>query len=142
MLGDILHKKDMKEEAYNAYDSCLVYDPDRMMCLNNYAYFLSVDGRELEKAEKMSHKTIMAEPTNGTYLDTYAWILYQEGRYEEAKMYIDMALKAMEQEIADLKKEAEAAGESLNPEYLEIDDEIKQHLEAIEKKLNENKDTK
>ena len=40
----------------------------------------------------MSVKTIQAEPTSATYLDTYAWILFLEGRYEEAKMYIDQAI--------------------------------------------------
>ena len=40
----------------------------------------------------MSAKTIKAEPKNSTYLDTYAWILYKEERYTEAKLYIDQAL--------------------------------------------------
>jgi Tfp pilus assembly protein PilF len=40
----------------------------------------------------MSYKTIKAEPTNSTYLDTYAWILYMQERYEEAKVFIDQAV--------------------------------------------------
>ena len=40
----------------------------------------------------MSFKTIKAEPKNGTYLDTYAWILFMEERYHEAKIYIDQAI--------------------------------------------------
>jgi tetratricopeptide (TPR) repeat protein len=61
--------------------------------LNNYAYYLSVDNRDLDKAEEMSYKTIKAEPNNSTYLDTYAWILFMKGRYTEARTYIDQALK-------------------------------------------------
>ena len=80
------------DKAYAAFDSCLQWKPDQVMTLNNYAYFLSVDGKDLKKAEEMSAKTIKAEPKNSTYLDTYAWILYKEERYTEAKLYIDQAL--------------------------------------------------
>lgn len=63
------------------------------MALNNYAYYLSEEGKDLHKAEAMSYKTIKLEPNNGTYLDTYAWILFMEERYVDAKTYIDAALK-------------------------------------------------
>ena len=93
MLGDALQGDHHSQEAYAAYDSCLVYDPDRVMCLNNYAYFLSCEGIELKKAEKMSYRAISAEANNSTYLDTYAWILYQQKRYDEARIYIDRAME-------------------------------------------------
>lgn len=93
LLGDTYHHIDKKDEAYAAYDKCLEYNPNEISCLNNYAYFLSLDEKDLKRAEEMSHKTITAEPRNTTYLDTYAWILYKQERYEEAKIYIDLTLK-------------------------------------------------
>lgn len=93
MIGDILHDKDRKQEAYAAYDSCLQWNPDNIACMNNYAYFLSLDEDSLDKAEEMSYKTIKAEPKNSTYLDTYAWVLFVQKRYAEAKVYIEQALK-------------------------------------------------
>lgn len=93
IMGEIYSANDLKKEAYAAYDSCLQYDPGNIGTLNNYAYFLSVDGVDLDKAEKMSAKVIAAEPKNATYLDTYAWILYRLGRYADAKIYIDQTLK-------------------------------------------------
>lgn len=92
MMGDILHEKGQSEEAFAAYDSCLQWKPDNIGALNNYAYYLSLQNRDLKRAEQMSLKTIQAEPTNSTYLDTYAWILFMEERYDEAKEYIDQAL--------------------------------------------------
>lgn len=92
IMGDILFKKGKATEAFAAYDSCLQWKPDNISCLNNYAYYLSLNNLNLKKAEEMSVKTIQAEPTSATYLDTYAWILFLEGRYEEAKMYIDQAI--------------------------------------------------
>ena len=93
MMGDILYKKKDQAGAYAAYDSCLQWKDDNIMALNNYAYYMSEGGKDLHKAEAMSYKTIKAEPNNGTYLDTYAWILFMEERYAEAKTYIDQALK-------------------------------------------------
>ncbi len=93
IMGEIYSTNGMKKEAYAAYDSCLQYDPNNLGTLNNYAYFLSVDGINLDKAEKMSAKAIASEPKNATYLDTYAWILYKLGRYADAKIYIDQTLK-------------------------------------------------
>lgn len=93
IVGDILHSMNKAEEAYAAYDSCLNINPNEISCLNNYAYYLSEENRDLKRAEQMSYKTIKAEPENVTYLDTYAWILYMQKRYEEARIYIDQALK-------------------------------------------------
>lgn len=92
IMGDILYKKNRPEEAFAAYDSCLQWKDDNTAALNNYAYYLSELGRDLDKAEQMSYKAIKAEPDNSTYLDTYAWILFLRGRYQDARTYIDMAL--------------------------------------------------
>ena len=93
ILGDAYHSKGMNPEAYSAYDEALRYNPDNIGALNNYAYFLSVERRDLDKAEEMSYKTVKAEPGNSTYLDTYAWILFEKGNYAEARIYIDEAMK-------------------------------------------------
>ena len=92
VMGDILHQKGKEREAFAAYDSCLVWKDDNIGCLNNYAYYLSERGEQLDKAEQMSFRTIKAEPKNPTYLDTYAWILFMQKRYSEAKIYIDQTL--------------------------------------------------
>lgn len=93
IMGEIYHEKGMMEETFAAYDSCLQWKSDHVGCLNNYAYYLSVENRNLHKAEEMSYKTIKAEPKNSTFLDTYAWILFQQERYTEAKIYIEQAVK-------------------------------------------------
>ena len=93
IMGDILHEKGLNKEAFQAYDSCLQWKPDNVLALNNYAYYLSQANENLAKAEEMSYKTIKAEPNNSTFLDTYAWILFQQKRYEEAKIYIEQAIR-------------------------------------------------
>ena len=93
ITGDILHQKGLDEEAFTAYDNCLSWNPNNVACLNNYAYYLSEKGERLSEAEQMSYRTVKAEPNNSIFLDTYAWILFMQGRYEEAKLYIDQAIR-------------------------------------------------
>lgn len=98
LMGDIQHQLGNSTEAFAAYDSCLQWKPDNMGCLNNYAYYLSEEGGDLNKAEEMSLKTVNAEPNNATFLDTYAWILYLQERYTEAKSFIDRTIENMNTE--------------------------------------------
>ena len=73
------------QECFAAYEKALALYPDNVMVLNNYAYFLSEQDMELEKALMMSTRAVMIENNNSTYLDTHAWVLYKLGRYEEAR---------------------------------------------------------
>jgi tetratricopeptide (TPR) repeat protein len=91
-IGDSYYQLGQKEEAYNAYDKSLEYNENNIFVLNNYAYFLSLDKVRLEQAERMSSKCIKAEPNNPTYVDTYAWVLFQRGNYSLSKLYIEGAL--------------------------------------------------
>ncbi len=91
-MGDIYHELGDNKKAYKAYDKALKVNPDYVYVLNNYAYFLSVEGRKLKKAYKMSKKTIEAEPDNATYLDTFGWILYLQGKALEAKPFFKHAM--------------------------------------------------
>lgn len=94
LMGEILHEKGRLAESFQAYDSCLQWKPDNIAAMNNYAYYLSEANKDLPKAEQLSYKTIKAEPNNSTFLDTYAWILFQQKRYEESKIYIDQAIRS------------------------------------------------
>ena len=101
-IGDVYHKLDMMEECFAAYDSALVYEPDKIDVLNNYAYFLSLEERDLQRALEMSYKTIIAEPDNQTNLDTYAWVLFKMKRYEEAKAYAEKVISLNEEMSAEV----------------------------------------
>lgn len=89
IMGDLYYQQNQPMEAFAAYDSALVYNETNVSCLNNYAYYLSLRNEQLNRAEEMSYRTIKAEPKNATYLDTYAWILFMQENYAEARIYID-----------------------------------------------------
>lgn len=89
VLGDVYHELGELDKCIESYDSALVYNPMNMSVLNNYAYYLALDNRELDRALDMSRKTIESEPDNPIYIDTYAWVLFLLERYEEAKAYAE-----------------------------------------------------
>ena len=91
-MGDAYHEMGDAQKAYKAYGKALKINPDYVYVLNNYAYYLSVEGKKLKKAYSMSKKTIEAEPDNATYLDTFGWILYLQGKALEAKPFFKHAM--------------------------------------------------
>jgi tetratricopeptide (TPR) repeat protein len=91
--GDIYYQMGQLDKTFEAYDEALKYNENNVVVLNNYAYFLSLSNKDLEKAERMSAITIKQEPDNSTYLDTYAWIFFKQGNYTLAKFYMESALE-------------------------------------------------
>ena len=91
-IGDIYHQMEQMEQAYKAYEEALKYNEQNVVVLNNYSYFLSLEKRDLKRAERMSAQCIRLEPDNATYLDTYAWVFFLQGNYSLAKIYIENAL--------------------------------------------------
>jgi tetratricopeptide (TPR) repeat protein len=92
-LGDAYHLTGNTEKAFEAYEAVLKVKPDDEHVLNNYAYYLSLAKKDLEKAKKMSEQLVKKFPKNATYLDTHAWVLFQLKDYEGAKTYMEMAMK-------------------------------------------------
>jgi len=91
-LGDAYNGLEEYKKSDEAYEEALDFDPNNDHVLNNYSYFLSLRKDKLELAEKMASKLIENDPENPTYLDTYAWVLYQNEKIEEAKKYIEIAI--------------------------------------------------
>jgi tetratricopeptide (TPR) repeat protein len=92
-IGDLHHKLDNQEAAFEYYGKALEYNPMNIHVLNNYAYFLALARRDLQRAEQMSAITLQAEPLNPIFLDTYGWILYQQGAYTLARIYLERAIE-------------------------------------------------
>ncbi len=118
LLGDLYHNAGMEDKCFEAYDSCLIYRPDDALVLNNYAYYLSLSKKDLKHAEQMSRRSNELDKDNPTYLDTLAWILYMQKRYDEAKVEIDKTVELLGDEIND-----------------EDNDSIREHLQKINEKV-------
>ncbi|MFW5822064.1 MAG: tetratricopeptide repeat protein [Tangfeifania sp.] len=93
LKGEALYNMGEMREAFEMFDASVELDPDNHIALNNYAYYLSLAGENLDKAERMSGKVIEMFPDNPTYLDTHAWVLFKKGDYSLAKFYMESAIK-------------------------------------------------
>lgn len=92
-LADCYYSLDSVEKAFTMFDQVLKINPDDIIVLNNYAYYLSLRNERLDLAEKMSSKAVSMESDNPTYLDTYAWVLFKRGNYSQARFYMKLALE-------------------------------------------------
>ncbi len=95
--------KSLMRKSYKAYDKALSLDPDNSLVLNNYAYFLSLEQRDLELALKMASRAVELSGNNPTYLDTYAWVLYHMGDFEQAKKIMRQVIALDTTSSADIQ---------------------------------------
>lgn len=95
-LGDIYYSLKKFDKCFTHYDAALKIDENNLIVLNNYSYYLSVMGKDLDRAERMSSRAVELDPGNATFLDTYAWILFRKGRFNEAKFIIERAVDNMD----------------------------------------------
>ncbi len=92
-LGDSYNGLKKYKESDDAYNKALELNPDNTYVLNNYAYYLSLRGENLEKAAQMSAKSVSLQPGNASFEDTYAWVLFKQKKYAEAKTWIEKAIQ-------------------------------------------------
>ena len=90
--------------CFSTYDKLLSLDTSNFLALNNYSYYLSLLGERLDEAEKMSRITVQAEPTNSTYLDTYAWVLFKKKQYSLSLIMIESAINCLKSESAEIRE--------------------------------------
>ena len=100
--GDALHAMKNETEAFMAYDRSIKMKDDNGYVLNNYAYYLSLLGSELDKAEKMSKKAVTLDPENASFQDTYGWVLFKQEKYKEAAEWILKAVQSKEEPSAEV----------------------------------------
>ncbi len=92
-LGDVYNSMKNYAESDQAFESSLQLNPDNPFTLNNYAYYLSVRNEKLDKAAGLAQKAISLVPDNSSLEDTYAWILYKQKKYADAKKWLEKALQ-------------------------------------------------
>lgn len=121
-MGDVWQQAEQPDSVVAAYEAALALDPDNDLALNNYAYYLAEQQRELARAEQMSSRSMVLRPGQATYLDTYAWVMYRLGNYQQAKQYMDTALLR--------------SGDNLSAELLEHAGDICYKIDRTEQALD------
>lgn len=93
LLGDALHSLGRHDESDQAYEDALTFDPDNVFVLNNFSYYLSIRKKNLDKALVMIARAVELSPGSSSFEDTYAWVLFRSGKYQEAETRVRKALE-------------------------------------------------
>jgi tetratricopeptide (TPR) repeat protein len=92
-LGDVYHFLGDHERSDRNYRKALAIEPENYVVLNNFSYFLALRRENLDEAEEMSRFVVQRNPTNPTFLDTHAWVLFKQGRFDEARVIMELAME-------------------------------------------------
>lgn len=123
--GDLYTSNSDTLQALKLYDLAVELDPENYMAMNNAAYFMSLQGEDLDKAERYAAAAVRGEPENPTYMDTYAWVFFRKKDYNMAKNYIDITLN-----LYGIGEDKEAAEEAANPaDTEELEEEVIEEME-------------
>lgn len=145
-LGDTYHALDMHAESDVAYDEAIEMDDTNAYAMNNYAYYLAVRKEHLDKAEKLISRAVELMPNQGNNEDTYAWVLFQQGRYDEALVWMERSLENTEEPsevlyehlgdiLAKLGRIEEAVGYWEKAKVLAL--ALGKDIDVLSKKVNE-----
>ncbi|TWF44250.1 tetratricopeptide repeat protein [Chitinophaga polysaccharea] len=93
LLGDAYHATGQHKQSDSSYERALLLRPKDALIMNNYSYYLSLRGENLDRAAEMSKQSLEIEPDSPTYMDTYAWILFRQEKFTEARQWIEKALQ-------------------------------------------------
>lgn len=148
-LGDLYHQLKMESMSDVAYEEAIVLDSTNVSALNNYAYYLAVRKKDLEKAADFSKRSNDIEPNSATFMDTYAWVLFQQEKYGDALHWIEQAVKLDKKSavllehygdiLSKLNRESDAIVQWQKALNLELEKKTNQNLAKIQQKIKEGK---
>jgi tetratricopeptide (TPR) repeat protein len=142
-LGIAYDRMNLPDSSDFYYEKSLELDPKDPLANNNYAYTLALRKKDLARAKAMSEESLRFEPENTSFLDTYAWIYFQSGKYEKALEFIQKALNfggknaELYEHLGDIFEKLSEKGKAIESwrKSLEIDpDNFK-----LKEKINKNK---
>lgn len=90
--GDNFHASGNTKKAVSSYMKAIRLDSKNATAYNNCSYFLTEDGNSLPLAEALAARAVDLDPNNATFLDTYAWALFKNGKTAEAKTVMQKAI--------------------------------------------------
>lgn len=147
-LGEVYNEMKQYEKSDKFFNKAIEQDPENSFTLNNYSYYLSLRGDKLDLAEKYAKKAVRIDPDNANNQDTYGWVLFKMERYEEAKFWIEKAIKTSDDpsgtimehmgdvyfELGDPEKAVEywKKAKKTGDTTEQIDDKIEQRKRVIE----------
>jgi Tfp pilus assembly protein PilF len=100
-IAHIYSEQNHAERAIEYYELAIERAPENARLLNNLAWSYAETGIELERATRLSLRSLQLDGENPVYMDTYAELLYLQKRYAHAFAVIRRALDIESQEQSE-----------------------------------------
>lgn len=84
-IGDANFGLKNTQVAIDSYKKAIKTSPESSLLKNNFAFQLAKHKVELELAESMIKQAIETSEDQAQYIDTYGWLLFQRGEYDQAE---------------------------------------------------------
>jgi tetratricopeptide (TPR) repeat protein len=78
---------------------CIELKPDHAGALNYLAYTYAEKDENLDEALALAQRAVVIN-ANGAYLDTLGWVFYKLGKFDQARVQLERALKIMPQDLS------------------------------------------
>jgi tetratricopeptide (TPR) repeat protein len=92
-MGSVFERLGSYKKAAEAFRTVLRLNPEDDAAANYLGYMWAEQGINLDSAKVLLEFALKKEPQNGAYLDSYAWIFYKMGDFDNAAFYIKKALE-------------------------------------------------
>jgi tetratricopeptide (TPR) repeat protein len=78
-------------KARDSYEKVLALSPNFVPALNNLAYIYSEKLTNLDRAAELARKAHELVPAEPSVQDTFGWVLYRQGKYQEAAELLEQS---------------------------------------------------
>jgi tetratricopeptide (TPR) repeat protein len=92
--GTLFDRMGKKDQVVSEMKKVLELDPKHVQAMNYLAFTWAEGNANLKEAELMARKALEVEPKDGYIMDTLGWILYKQGRFNEAVKVLEVAFKS------------------------------------------------
>ncbi len=140
-LGVVFSEAQRSQEAIRYMERAIEQNPNNASALNFVGYTWAEQGDNLDQAEDYIVRALDLRPDDGFIIDSLGWVYYMRarplfdtGRSEEAKKYLDRALKELLR-AQELTGGDPVVSEHLGDAYLLLDQReraLKKYQEAVD----------
>ncbi|HPI28991.1 MAG TPA: tetratricopeptide repeat protein, partial [Bacteroidales bacterium] len=91
-LADSYYQIKKYDLCFESFEKSLSIDPNNTYVLNNYSYYLALQNTNLARAQQLCERLLSLYPAEPIFQDTYAWVLFKQKKFEEAKSWSTKAV--------------------------------------------------
>ena len=93
--AELLLRMDRLDDAIAQYQAATERWPNSAMSLNALGYTLADRTDRYDEAAKLIKKALDLDPDSAAIIDSWGWVLYRQGRNEEALSYLEEAYEKL-----------------------------------------------